>query len=584
MTVFGVAYPRMSDFRTNERDWLLVRDDAGQLAVALWHEADDRHLARAVHGEDESHFYCLFGLAFSKSGNVAIGEADLREIAARGSAHLTANFWGDYLFICLDKAARRFSCCCDPGGRWDVYWSWSDRHGLLFADTVAYLHKALSERGERPAWSTSFFTTWLREGSVQSGATAFDRISEVPPGCAVSYTHGRKPEMSPVWDPLAHAAPEPSRDPFDILKRYLRLHVPPKDRPVLELSGGLESSSVLLAMRAVSAAAQPLFCLHYYHNEVGSSNELEHARRVVERADAHLCEVAVGDLPFAPVQSLPRGAKPYMRYAALAAIQYYASQLAERESSTMISGHGGDALFLETPPYGALADAALTLQWRGLARVAMDLALIRRAPLARVISGALKPLFSSDPSEGLRSTFGLLADAARQEPTDNISHLHPAVQRHMLRPLRRPGRSFQLFAAFSNLDDIRSPEHPFKRRAHYPFLCQPMVELALSTPSYRHFEGANNRVLLRKSVSAATGYPHLWRRDKGETSGIFLLGLRKHKEHVTALCLEGFLAEQGFIDLPRTRTAIQESSKGRAEQFMDLLRICAVELFIQAWR
>jgi asparagine synthase (glutamine-hydrolysing) len=260
------------------------------------------------------------------------------------------------------------------------------------------------------------------------------------------------------------------------------------------LSGGGVSRPVLLDRRPIGGAAQPLFCLHYYHGEVGSSNELEHARRVAERADAHLYEVAVGDLAFAPVQPLPRAAKPYTRYVSLASIQHYASQLADRESSTMISGHGGDALFLEPPLSSALADAALTFQWRSLARIAMDLALIRREPLAKVVSDATKSLFSSDPSQGLNTTFGLLADAAREEPTDGGSPLHPAMQRYMDQPLRLPGRSFQLFAAFSNMNDMRSVHHPFKRRAHFPFLCQPMVELALSIPSYRHFEGANTRI------------------------------------------------------------------------------------------
>jgi asparagine synthase (glutamine-hydrolysing) len=584
MTVFGVVYPETDDLLTNDREWVLVRDAGGQLAVALWHEEDDGHVARVMRGEDGSHFYCLFGVAFSKRGNVPIGEGDLRDICAEGPAHLTANFWGDYLFISFDKAARRFLCCCDPSSQWAAYWSWSDRHGLMFTDTIACLHQALKGRGESPTWSISFFTTWLRKGSVQSGATAFDRISEVPPGCAVLYTHGRKPEMTPVWDPLAHAALDTTRDPFDILKSYLRLHVPVTDRPVVELSGGLESSSVLLALRAVSPGARPLSCAHHYSSEVGSSIELEHARRAAEHAGADLLELDVKALGFAPSPPPPRAAKPHMRHCMIAITQEIAGRLDEGEGSRMLNGHGGDALFLEPPPFGALADAALARKWRSLARLALDLALIRRATLAHVVSTAWKPLLSPGFSEVSGATFGLESDALRQQPTDGSSHLHPVLQRDNLRRLRLPGRSYQLLAAFSSLDEIRSLPFPFKKRVHYPFLCQPMVELALSIPSYRHFEGAHTRIILRRSVSAATGYPNLWRRDKGETSGMMLLGVRKHKDHVMSLCLEGFLARQGLLDRARTRAAIQECSKGRNDHAMDLDHIYAAELLVQGWQ
>jgi asparagine synthase (glutamine-hydrolysing) len=84
-------------------------------------------------------------------------------------------------------------------------------------------------------------------------------------------------------------------------------------------------------------------------------------------------------------------------------------------------------------------------------------------------------------------------------------------------------------------------------------------------------------------VSAATGYPNLWRRDKGETSGTMLLGVRKHKEHMMSICLEGHLAKQGLLDRARTRAAIQEASKGRNEHMIDLINIYAAELLIQGW-
>ncbi|UAW63559.1 asparagine synthase C-terminal domain-containing protein [Mycoavidus sp. HKI] len=582
MTVLGIIYPQTQEFLTPNRDWVLTQDKTGQIAGALWQEADERHTTCTLYRESEAYFYGFYGQAFSKQDNTEINENDLREIALKGPSLLTAKFWGRYLFVCFDKVAKKFICCCDPSNQWAIYWSWSERHGLLFSDSMTCLHQTLKERGERPGWNTSFFTTWLRTGSVQSGELPFEGVSELPPGCAIFYTHGHKPEMLPVWNPLMSATDGlASQNPYEILKNYLSLQMPNDERPVLELSGGLESSSVLLALRAVAPAQQRIACAHYYNSAVGSSNELEHARRVAQSAGAQLGEIDTDVLSFAPVKDLPRVAKPHIRYCLLAFNQHFASRLEERENSVLISGHGGDSLFLAPPPFGVLADAMLTLRWRQLFRIAMDLALIRRTSLAHIGWQAIKSALAADPSEGVSGTFGLISDAAQLPPLDGRSHLHPFMQKTKT---RLPGKLYQLFLAYLALDDVRTPAYPFKKGTHYPFLCQPMVEYALSIPSYRHFDGPHNRIIVRQAVSEATGYPHLWRRNKGETSGIDLLGIRQHKDHVMAHCLEGFLVKQGYIDPIKTRHAIQESCKGRSEYFMDILHLYAAELFIQGWQ
>ncbi|CBW74824.1 unnamed protein product [Mycetohabitans rhizoxinica HKI 454] len=580
MTLLGIAYPQAQDDWAQKQDWTLVRDPSHRTAGALWHQSEPS--TRVLCGRLGTSAYYFYGSAFSKQDHREIQEGELQAMVAEGPARLMAQCWGRYLFISFDLAAKKLICCSDPSNQWPLYWAWSNRDGLLFSDTITCLHQTLVERGERPAWNHAFFTTWLRTGTMQSGELPFDRIRELPVGCALSYTEGRQPQIVTVWDPLKHAIKDDTQTPFDILKHYLNRFVSFSDRPVLELSGGLESSSVLLAMRAVASADQPLSCAHYYHADVASSNELDHARQVAQHTQAHLQEVNGKALTFAPVQSEPpRMAKPSLRYSVLARGQYCASQFERQEHTPLISGHGGDALFLAPPPCSALADAALTGQWRRLRRMAMDLALMYRAPLMRVAKRAVQSVFASDPSDKVNDTFKLLSEDTQHILFDRRTCLHPFFQHTQT---RLPGKLDQLFMAFLSLDDVRIPAYPFTQPKHYPFLCQPMVEFALSTPSYDHFEGAHNRIVLRKSVAAATGYPNLWRRNKGETSGIDLLGLRDHREHVMAVCLEGWLAKAGYIDVARTHDAIQQSSKGNSKHFMDLLHLYAAELFIQSWQ
>ncbi len=531
--------------------------------------------------DDASHFSCLYGSAFAKADNRPLNKVDLPKFALKGAEQLTNQFWGKYLWICFDKINQKFTCLSDPSSQWAVYWFWSARHGLLFSDLITCLHEALNERGEHPGWNRAFFSTWLDTGSVQNGELPFESVFELPAGCAITCTAGRQPEVIPAWNPLAHPAQSATQDPFDLLKNYAQLHVPDASQSVLELSGGLESSSVLLALRALTSPQKSLTCAHYYNAQVASSNEVEHAQGVAQYANAHLHEINIQTLSFSPVQTIPRMAKPHIRYCLLGFNQEFASRLKNQESTPLISGHGGDALFLAPPPFGTLADAFLNLRWGRMMRIAMELAFMYRASLPQVACRAMRSLFSADPSDNVSGDFALFSKAAQPPAGKGRAHLHPFLQKTKI---RQPGKLYQLFLAFLSLDDIRAPAHPFTQLTHYPFLSQPMLELAVNTPSYAHFEGAHNRILLRKSVAKATDYANLWRRNKGETSGIDLLGIRQHKKHVMELCLEGFLAKEGYLDLAKTHMAIQESAKGRNDYFMSILHIFAVELFMQGWQ
>ncbi len=581
MTLLGIVYPHSQDCLAPNRRWQVILNKENQVAGALWQEEEGLHSTHMLQEDNATHYYCLYGNVFSKADNRPLSKADLPAIVLKGPEQLTAQFWGKYLWVCFDKVAQQFICVSDPSSQWAVYWSWSARYGLLFSDSINCLYEALSERGERPGWNGAFFPAWLHTGSVQNGDMPFDSISELPAGCALVCTPRRKPHIMPVWDPLAHSSQSATQNPFDLLKSYLKLHISHISHPVLELSGGLESSSVLLALRAISAPERQLTCAHYYNAQVASSNELAHAKSVAQHARAHLHEVDTQTLSFAPVQTIPRMAKPHIRYCLLGFNQEFASRLENQENTPLISGHGGDALFLAPPPFSVLADAVLGLRWRQMMKIAMELALMHRTSLPQVARKAMQSLFAADPSENINGNFALSSEASQQLTSKGRAHLHPFFQKTKI---RRPGKLYQLFLAFLSLDDIRAPAHPFKNLTHYPFLCQPMIELGVSTPSYTHFEGVHNRIILRKSVSRATDYANLWRRNKGETSGIDLLGIRQHKKHIMELCLEGFLAKEGYIDVAKTHMAIQESSKGRNEYFMDILHIFAVELFMQGWR
>ena len=83
---------------------------------------------------------------------------------------------------------------------------------------------------------------------------------------------------------------------------------------------------------------------------------------------------------------------------------------------------------------------------------------------------------------------------------------------------------------------------------YYPFLYEPVVEFALSFPTYELFDKGYDRYPLRKAVSEIFKTDTVWRRDKSQTTGLFQLGIKQNLDHVLDICLKGHFVKQGLID------------------------------------
>jgi len=256
--------------------------------------------------------------------------------------------------------------------------------------------------------------------------------------------------------------------------------------------------------------------------------------------------------------------------------------------SIFISGHGGDHLFMCPPTKRSIIDYLHEKGTSGLYKKICDLAAYYRKPITHILKPNLTYFFS-----GLYSK-KLAIDSDNRAPWFNKklynfsakSYIHPFCNHNNLKKI--PGKFDQLTAvldafvldAFSTIciDPFDQTNPTF-----YPLMYTPIIECALAIPTYNLYEQGFDRYPLRKSVSDYFKTDAVWRRDKGETSGIIQLAIKKNIHRILSLCLEGEFSKNNFINKDLLHQHIIKVAHGSTDYLWPLLNLLSVEIFLEHW-
>ena len=221
---------------------------------------------------------------------------------------------------------------------------------LWFASEI----KALLAGGVEGALDAQALAQFLTFLYVPSPSTIYESIHQLPPGHILTFARGQL-SLQRYWtlkpDPEAAAlrGEEAEERLLAHLKETVRLHLI-SDVPLgVFLSGGIDSSTVVAMMRAVSDGPIRTFTIGY-GPEDESYNELTYAREIAQRfGTVHHEEIVKPDA----VDLLPRIIRAFDEpFADSSAIpNYLISQVARRSVTVALAGHGGDELFGGYPRY-----------------------------------------------------------------------------------------------------------------------------------------------------------------------------------------------------------------------------------------
>ena len=89
--------------------------------------------------------------------------------------------------------------------------------------------------------------------------------------------------------------------------------------------------------------------------------------------------------------------------------------------------------------------------------------------------------------------------------------------------------------------------------------------------------------MFRKAISDTFKTDSVWRKDKGETSGIMQRGLKKNEKRILDLCLEGKMVKQGLINKDKLSAGILGVMNGQTDYLWAIINLICAEIFMNYW-
>jgi asparagine synthase (glutamine-hydrolysing) len=261
--------------------------------------------------------------------------------------------WGDEAWSKLDgmfavaiwdRLTRRLSLARDPLGIKPLYYA-EQNGGLAFASELKALMPVPALRFDVcPRAVHDFFSF----GHIRTDRSIYADVRTLAPGHRLTLEASGEARIEPYWRPAFHS--EPRRSEAEWIDECRELWLKTVERHMLAdveigafLSGGVDSSAVVAAMSRISDAPVRTFTIGFpieryneapYAEAVAHHFGCRHTTRIIDLADARDLLPQLQrcyDEPFADPSAVPT---------------WYASRLAREHVKVVLSGDGGDEVFM----------------------------------------------------------------------------------------------------------------------------------------------------------------------------------------------------------------------------------------------
>ncbi len=500
--------------------------------------------------------------------------------------------WGKYLYIRFNRKNELIDVVIDSTGQLPFFYAYLANGDIVFSCDIEILFKVL---GQKPEYNWNYLCSYVIYGNSSAIQTPFKGIFELPPGCHLEIANNAG-KTHVFWNPLnaykkSSLEAEIENDAVNVLQKTLNPWIKTYKNICVSLSGGLDSSSLVYCLKDLITKDQNLSAINYFHSAIKSSNEVTYARRVCSETDIKLTEIDISHcLPFDPIQrkNFINPNKPYPGLISLKWFYEIADHLPNDGSCTFLSGHGSDHIFMRPPPRSSITDYLVEKGFKGL-----------KAQLNSITNLYRDSLYSLLKENTINWTrYAFSQRESKRTITKNQNEipiwfnklLYENVSAEFVHPIYNnlpqkilPGKFSQIDSVYEGLASIHvemNKIHPIS----YPFLYKPVVEFALSFPTYNLFDKGYDRFPLRESVNTHFNTETVWRRDKSETTGIFQLGIKQNLESVLNLCLEGQFVKEGLIDKESLHKTIMLIENGGVNHMWQFVHLASCEIFLNYWK
>lgn len=516
----------------------------------------------------------------------------LAQAYARWGPRFPARIVGDFALALWDDDRRRLVLARDPFGVRPLFYA-ARRDDFVWASSLRALRASGVDLGDvDEGWIAGYFAR-----SIAGDATPWRGARAVPPGCAL-IVEGERPRTECCWSvedvrPVHHASDADYEEGFR--RRFfaaVRRRLPSDAPATAELSGGLDSSSIVCAadhLLATSQVESPgLFTVSYVYDRSRSADE----RAFIREVEAH-----VGRRTHQVLESESRllsglaGASLEFPSGMACFREFYRAVFAHmdaRGSRVLLSGIGGDNLL--TSQVGAplqLADSLRTGRLRQTVIAARRWRREQGKPYLHLLwDGGLVPLLPRP----LR--LRLVAPSIPLAPWLTATFVRRQALRARAVAAVDPAGDFPQPSKREQVGAVRSAiravtwryewwDHPV--RVAYPFLDRDLVEFCLSAPSEQFVRGAETRSLHRRALAGLLPARIVRRRDKRGPDEAILRAMADGWGEISALLENPRVAARGWIDPVALRAAAQDVRFGKVgDSLLALLTSLALEAWLRA--
>lgn len=487
---------------------------------------------------------------------------------------------GEFVLALWDKRNERLILARDAFGLHPLYLhktsetiTWSS-HVKALADDVG------CDRTPDPHFVAGFLT-YGRRGDV----SPFAAIASIPPaGVFIADRNGESLRTYWQLDPereIRLASDEEYEERFfNLFQRSVSNRLPSSGTVFCDLSGGIDSSSILAVADGIHRAqGRPLDSLQtvsHIYDETSSADDRPFIA-VVEKAfgrPAHHAEERLTPLFGSVGEEYPFDEPTPM----WAGAELYASihaRMAARNSSVILCGVGGDDLTwseVGTPP--GVADDLSRFRLFRVLRESRRWAAALQKPQIRILLDVVRAL--RNPTELVAPPW-IDARFARATGIDGRWQADVEARAYRLPSRRAQFTSVRCLAVEIGFRHGLGPGIDVR----YPFVDRQLIEFVFGIPIHQHLRPAETRSLQRRAMSRVLPPEIAQRRTKGGPGGTIYRRFRQNWPVIKSLFAQPRVVEFGYVDRTALAGALQRAAHGFNLSTPGLLRLVALESWLR---
>lgn len=505
-----------------------------------------------------------------------IDEVQSGAAARSGGASLIENLWGAYVAFVIDDD-NEVAVVRDPSGAMQCYHAEIDATHLFAARVASLCGQGLIE----PSLNWRFVAQHLLWPERRNSVTGLTGIAELVAGERARTVRGML-QRDLVWDPWHFAASDNAFDEAQAaepIRRAVQNSVSAWQRryarPLVSLSGGLDSSIIMACLRDKAAAAvtfltdEPLGDERHYASAVAAQYGVPLIARRLDIANIDPTQSHAATLP-----------RPVSRLFAQELDHIWRDTVSETGTDALFHGGGGDNVFCflasATPYLDSLIMRGLGSATR---RTLLDLSRMTKVSTWRLRYAALRKFalhrggyrWFRDPLFLTRDAIAVAEDAEQ----------HPWFAAQCGNAL--PGKRAHVAAIIRVQNYLEAVEPSGATPIVAPLTSQPVLEACLRIPTWAWCAGGNNRAVARRAFAKELPPVILTRTSKGSPDAFDAQCIADHRTSIRALLLDGLLASHGLIAREAVEAALAGTGPMRGTAYLRISELVNVEAWAQSW-